>query len=93
MNENKEFTEYEYNQMIIDILEKNIQLNNIDMILYLFISVECFLIGLGYIVLNIFVLVLLIFAGIKIWINNAEIKMNDIAIQYIEDLRDNHNKT
>jgi len=93
MNENKEFTEYEYNQMIIDILEKNIQLNNIDMILYLFISVECFLIGLGYIVLNIFVLVPLIFAGIKIWINNAEIKMNDIAIQYIEDLRDNHNKT
>jgi len=93
MNENKEFTEYEYNQMIIDLLEKNIQLNNIDMILYLFISVECFLIGLGYIVLNIFVLVPLIFAGIKIWINNAEIKMNDIAIQYIEDLRDNHNKT
>ena len=93
MNENKEFTEYEYNQMIIDLLEKNIQLNNIDMILYLFISVECFLIGLGYIVLNIFVLIPLIFAGIKIWINNTEIKMNDIAIQYIEDLRDKHNKT
>jgi hypothetical protein len=93
MNENKEFTEYEYNQMIIDILEKNIQLNNIDMVLYLFISIECFLIGLGHIVLNIFVLIPLMFAGIKIWINNEEIKLNNIAIQHIEDLRDKHNKT
>ena len=93
MNENKEFTEYEYNQMIIDILEKNIQLNNIDMVLYLFISIECFLIGLGHIVLNIFVLIPLMFAGIKIWINDEEIKLNNIAIQHIEDLRDKHNKT
>ena len=79
--------------MIIDILEKNIQLNNIDMVLYLFISIECFLIGLGHIVLNIFVLIPLMFAGIKIWINNEEIKLNNIAIQHIEDLRDKHNKT
>lgn len=93
MNDIENFTEDDYNQMIIEILEKNIELNKINIILYLFFSVEFFLIFFGYITLNYFVIIPWILLTIKIWLNDREIKLNDSAIKHLEDLRDKQNKT
>jgi len=81
-------TEYEYNQMIIEILEKNIVLLNLNLIMSLFVIVEVILLMLDYISFVFMVYGPLMFALFKIWNNRQELIANGITIQYIQDLRD-----
>ncbi len=89
----KEFTKEEYNEMIIEVVDRSIELNTINIILSLFIFLELVLIILGVIRFNAFVYVPWILAAVKFWLNDGEMKTNEFVIKYIEDLRDKHNKS
>lgn len=92
-NKVEEFTKEQYNEMIIEILDKSIKLNGINIILSWFLLVEFVLVFLGVITFNAFVYIPWIIATVKIWHNDREMKANVVAIEYIEDLRDKHNKS
>jgi len=88
----EELTEEDYNRMILEILQKNIEIHRVNIVLYCFFCVEFFLIFFGYISLNYFVKISWVIVTIKLWFNERKIKMNDSAITYIEDLRNKKNK-
>jgi len=92
-NKVEKFTEQQYNEMIIDILDKSIKLNGINIILSWFLLVEFVLVFLGVIGFNAFVYVPWLIAAVKIWLNDREMKTNYFVIEYIQDLRDKHNKS
>jgi len=92
-NKVEEFTKEQYNEMIIEVLDKSIKLNGINIILSWFLLVEFVLVFLGVIGFNVFVYVPWFIVAVKIWINNREMKTNYFVIEYIQDLRDKHNKS
>ena len=92
-NKVEKFTEEQYNEMIIEILDKSIELNKINIILSWFLLIEFILVFLDIITFNAFVYIPWIIAAVKIWRNDREMKANVVAIEYIEDLRDKHNKS
>jgi hypothetical protein len=55
--------------------------------------VEFVLVFLGVIGFNAFVYVPWLIAAVKIWLNDREMKTNYYVIEYIQDLRDKHNKS
>ena len=89
----KDFTEQQYNEMIIEILDESIKLNGVNIILSWFLLVEFVLVFLGVITFNVFVYVPWIIVAVKIWHNDREMRTNNVAIEYIQDLRDKHNKS
>jgi len=84
-------TEEEYNEMLIDLLDKSIEWNSQGMVMSLFIFVESILLFFNYIKLDAFYVITILLALIKYSYNNHKIKLNEIAIQYIKDLRDRKN--
>ena len=86
------YTEEEYNQMIIEILEKNIRLYNINIILYFYLIIEIILIVFDYVGFVFMVYAPMIFAWLKILHNKQSAKANDVVIQYIKDMIDKENK-
>ena len=86
------YTEEEYNQMIIEILEKNIRLYNINIILYFYLIIEIILFVFDYIGFVFMVYAPMILAWLNILHNNQTTKANDVAIQYIKDMIDKENK-
>lgn len=92
-NKVEKFTEQQYNEMIIEILDKSIKLNGVNIILSWFLLVEFVLVFLGVIGFNAFVYVPWLIAAVKIWLNDREMKTNYYVIEYIQDLRDKHNKS
>ncbi len=86
------YTEEEYNQMIIEILEKNIRLYNINIILYFYLIIEIILFVFDYIGFVFMVYTPMILAWLNILHNNQTTKANDVAIQYIKDMIDKENK-
>ncbi len=92
-NKVEKFTEEQYNEMIIEVLDKSIKLNSINIILSWFLLVEFVLVFLGVITFNVFVYVPWIIVAVKIWHNDREMRTNNVAIEYIQDLRDKHNKS
>jgi hypothetical protein len=89
----KDFTEQQYNEMIIEILDESIKLNGVNIILSWFLLVEFVLVFLGVIGFNAFVYVPWLIAAVKIWLNDRKMKTNYFVIEYIQDLRDKHNKS
>jgi hypothetical protein len=89
----KEFTKEEYNEMIIEVLDKSIKLNGINIIISWFLLIEFVLVFLGVITFNVFVYIPWIIAAVKIWLNDREMKTNYFVIEYIQDLRDKQNKS
>ena len=85
-------TEEEYNQMIIEFLEKNIRLRTINVILYFYLIIEIILIMFDYVGFVFMVYAPMIFAWLKILHNNQSVKANNVVIQYIEDMIDKENK-
>ena len=85
------YTEEEYNKMLIEILDRSIELNYQCIVMNLFIIVESILLFFDYIKLDAFYIITIALAMIKYSYNNHKIKLNDVAIQYIIDLRDKEN--
>jgi len=85
------YSKEEYNKMLIEILDRSIELGNQSIVMSLFIFVESMLLFFNYIKLDAFYIITIALAMIKYSYNNHKIKLNDIAIQYIIDLRDKEN--
>lgn len=85
------YTEEEYNKMLIEILDRSIELGYQCIVMSLFIFVESILLLFDYIKLDAFYVITIVLALIKYSYNNHKIKLNDVAIQYIIDLRDKEN--
>ena len=85
------YSEEEYNKMLIEILDRSIELGNQSIVMSLFIFVESMLLFFDYIKLDAFYVITIVLALIKYSYNNHKIKINQIAIQHIIDLRDKEN--